>query len=149
MLAIDSQLPSFSTVNQHGVAVLSANLVGKRIVIYFYPEDDTGLCTIEACNFRDNYSRYQALGYTVLGVSPDGIDAHAQFAAKFALPFDLLVDTDLRMANAFGVWIEKNMYGVKKMGIKRSAFVFDETGKLTRVVKQVISKKATEQILKE
>ena len=148
MLEVGNMMPPFSTQNQRGEVISSSNLVGKRLVIYFYPEDDTGLCTIEACDFRDNHARYQSLGYTVLGVSPDGVDAHAKFAAKFDLPFDLLVDTDLTMANAFGVWIEKNMYGVLKMGIKRSAFVIDEGGVVTRVVKQVISKKAAEQILK-
>ncbi len=148
MLEVGDKMPVFSAINQRGELVSSATLAGKKAVIYFYPEDDTGLCTIEACDFRDNYARYQSLGYSVFGVSPDDIEAHAKFASKLDLPFDLLVDTDLAMSNAFGVWVEKNMYGVLKMGIKRSAFVFDEAGIVTRVVKQVISKKAAEQILK-
>lgn len=147
MLQEGDKLPEFTTQNQNGDTVRSSNLIGQKLVFYFYPEDDTPVCTVQACNIRDNYARYQAQGYKVFGVSPDSVASHRSFADKFELPFDLLADEDLNIANLFGVYGEKNMYGNIVMGIKRSTFVLNEQGIIEKVVKRALSKTHTDQVL--
>jgi thioredoxin-dependent peroxiredoxin len=125
--------PDFDTVNDSDEKVSLRDLRGKRVVLYFYPKDDTPGCTQQACGFRDSYPQIEASNAVVLGVSPDNVKAHQRFKSKYDLPFPLLVDTDHKIAEAYGVWREKSMYGRKYMGILRSHFVIDEQGKVVDV----------------
>jgi thioredoxin-dependent peroxiredoxin len=127
------QAPDFETVNDNEEKVSLSDLRGKRVVLYFYPKDDTPGCTQQACGFRDTYSQIESSNAVVLGVSPDNVKAHQRFKSKYELPFPLLVDPDHRIAEAYGVWREKSMYGRKYMGILRSHFVIDEQGKIADV----------------
>ena len=125
--------PDFETVNEDGDKVSLKALRGKRVVLYFYPKDNTTGCTAQACAFRDAYPRIEDKNAVVLGVSPDSAKSHQSFKSKFSLPFPLLIDQDHKIAEAYGVWREKSMYGRKYMGILRSHFVIDEQGKLADV----------------
>ncbi|HEY7466991.1 MAG TPA: thioredoxin-dependent thiol peroxidase [Dehalococcoidia bacterium] len=125
--------PDFETVNENGDKVSLKALRGKRVVLYFYPKDNTTGCTAQACAFRDAYPRIEDKNAVVLGVSPDSAKSHQSFKSKFSLPFPLLIDQDHKIAEAYGVWREKSMYGRKYMGILRSHFVIDEQGKLADV----------------
>lgn len=140
--------PAFSVKNQKGKTVTLDSLKGKKTVLYFYPQDDTPTCTTEACNLRDNHKLLKKQGYTILGVSPDSVEKHKKFIAKYKLPFDLLADTELEMANAYGVWAEKTLFGNTYMGILRTTFIIDENGIITEIIRKVLSKKHAEQILK-
>ncbi len=111
-----------------------SGLRGSPVVLYFYPKDDTPGCTTEACEFRDEYSRFRQRGAVVLGVSPDDEASHVRFKEKYSLPFTLLADPDHKTAEDYGVWVEKNMYGKKRMGIKRSTFVIDADGNVARAM---------------
>ncbi len=140
--------PVFTLKDQEGNKVSLKDFRGKKVVLFFYPEDDTPTCTVEACNIRDNFSLLQKKGIEVLGISPDHEKSHQKFRDKFALPFTLLADTDMKVINAYGVWGEKNMYGRKYMGLKRTTFLINEDGKIHEVIRKVLSKKHTDQILK-
>jgi peroxiredoxin Q/BCP len=122
--------PDFDTVDDAGNRVHLADLKGKRVVLYFYPKDNTTGCTAQACAFRDSYPEIQEKNAVVLGVSPDSAKSHQSFRGKYDLPFPLLIDTDKKIAEAYDVWREKSMYGRKYMGILRSHFVIDEQGKI-------------------
>ncbi len=128
-----TKAPSFMAKDQAGTPVKLSQYKGKPVVLYFYPKDDTPGCTQEACAFRDEYSALQRAGAVVLGVSPDDEKSHGKFATKFGLPFPLLADTDHSLANAYGVWGEKSMYGRKYLGITRATFLIDADGKVARV----------------
>lgn len=140
--------PDFKVNNQKGEPVSLKDFKGKKVVLYFYPKDDTPGCTKEACNLRDNYDAMLKQGYAILGVSPDNEAKHQKFIEKYDLPFDLLADTEKEIAEAYGVWVEKNMYGRKYMGIARTTFVIDEKGKISEIIKKVDTKAHAEQILK-
>lgn len=144
---IGTAAPNFSVNNQKGEQVSLASFKGKKVVLYFYPKDDTPGCTAEACNLRDNYNILIDQGYAVLGVSPDNEKKHQKFIDKYDLPFDLLADTEQEIANKYGVWVEKSMYGRKYMGIARTTFVIDEEGKIAEVIEKVDTKNHTSQIL--
>lgn len=147
-LQAGDKAPDFKTTDQNGTSVSLKDYKGQKVALFFYPEDDTPVCTAEACNLRDNFSTLKAKGITVLGVSPNDEKQHKKFEQKFQLPFTLLVDEDKKIANKYGVWGEKNMYGHIFMGIKRTTFLIDEKGKIAHIIKRVLSKKHTEQILK-
>ena len=140
--------PDFETRDQDGNPVRLSDFRGKKVVLYFYPKDDTPGCTAEACDLRDNYARFLAQGYAVLGVSVDDEKSHRKFIQKFALPFPLLADVDQQLVNAYGVWVEKNMYGRIYMGTARKTFVIDEAGVIADVIEKVDTKNHTAQILK-
>lgn len=140
--------PDFETRDQDGNPVHLSDFRGKKVVLYFYPKDDTPGCTAEACDLRDNYDRLLAQGYAVLGVSVDDEKSHRKFIQKFNLPFPLLADTDQKLVNAYGVWVEKNMYGRTYMGTARKTFVIDEAGVIADVIEKVDTKNHTSQILK-
>ncbi len=140
--------PAFCAKDQKGKTVSLKDFKGKKVVLYFYPEDDTPTCTQEACNFRDNFSLLKKKGYEIVGVSPDSTESHRKFAGKFKLPFTLLADEDKKIINDYGVWGLKKLYGREYMGIYRSTFVIDESGRIEKIVKRVLSKKATQQVLK-
>lgn len=141
--------PAFSAKDQNGNTVSLKDFKGKKVVLYFYPEDDTPVCTAEACNFRDNYAQLKKLGYEIVGVSPQGEESHKKFEQKYKLPFTLLQDEKMKIINAYGVWGAKVLYGRKYDGIHRLTFVINEKGIIEKIVRKVLSKKATEQVLKQ
>jgi peroxiredoxin Q/BCP len=137
MLKPGSRAPAFSLPSDGGGQVALKDLKGKPVVLYFYPKDDTSGCTTEACEFRDNWKAVKATGAVVLGVSPDPVASHDKFKAKYKLPFLLLADVDHAVAEAYGAWGEKSMYGRKYMGILRSTFLIDGAGRIVRVFEKV------------
>ena len=139
--------PDFFAVNEKGETVHLANYKGKKLVLYFYPKDDTPGCTAEACSLRDGYPRFQAQGYEILGVSPDSVKKHVKFQEKYHLPFNLLADEDHKVAEDYGVWGEKKFMGRAYMGILRTTFVIDENGKIERVINKVDNENHSEQLL--
>lgn len=140
--------PAFEAVDQSGNLIRLSDFAGKKVVLYFYPKDDTPGCTAQACNLRDNYEALLQAGYVVLGVSVDDEKSHQKFARKYELPFPLVADTDHKIVEAYGVWVEKNMYGRQYMGTARTTFVIDESGIITEVIQKVDTKEHTSQILK-
>lgn len=140
--------PEFTTHDQNGHEIKLSQLKGKKVILYFYPKDDTPGCTEQACNLRDNYTDLKEKGYEVLGVSKDDVASHKKFAEKYNLPFPLLVDEDHSINELYGVWKEKNMFGKKYMGTQRTTFVIDEEGKIEEVIKKVKTKEHTGQIVK-
>jgi thioredoxin-dependent peroxiredoxin len=147
MLKLGSRAPAFSLPSDAGGRVSLRELRGKPVVLYFYPKDDTSSCTTEACEFRDSWRSVRATGAVLLGVSPDGIASHKKFKAKFKLPFPLLADEDHAVAEAYGAWGEKSMYGRKYMGVLRSTFVISGAGRIVRVFEKVRAKGHAAQVL--
>ncbi len=141
--------PNFTVKNQDGKTVRLADFKGKKLFLYFYPQDMTPTCTVQSCNLRDGFEELKESGVTVLGVSADDATSHKKFIAKHELPFDLLADTNMKMINDYGVWGEKNMYGKKYMGLIRTSFLIDEEGTIMRVFKKPKSKEHTAEVLKE
>ncbi|XZE33412.1 thioredoxin-dependent thiol peroxidase [Pirellulaceae bacterium SH501] len=132
-----TKAPAFTAVTDSGKKIKLSDFKGKTVVLYFYPKDDTPGCTKEACAFRDASDLLQARGAVVLGVSPDDEKSHAKFRDKFSLNFPLLADPDHAIADAYGAWREKNMYGKKSMGVQRSTYLIDKDGKVAKVWKRV------------
>jgi peroxiredoxin Q/BCP len=143
---IGKKAPAFSALDENGNTIGLDTFSGKKLVLYFYPKDDTPGCTAEACSLRDNYQDLLDKGYAVLGVSPDDSKKHTKFIAKYSLPFSLLADTEQTVCNAYGVWVEKSMYGRKYMGVARTTFVIDENGILTEIIEKVDTKNHASQI---
>jgi thioredoxin-dependent peroxiredoxin len=129
--------PTFTLSADDGSKVRLADLKGRPVVLYFYPRDDTPGCTREACAFRDQHQRLKKLGAVVLGVSTDSVESHRKFRDKYGLNFPLLADMDHKVAEKYGAWREKNLYGKKSMGVQRSTFLIDAEGKVARVWKSV------------
>ena len=129
--------PDFELATDTGERIRLSGLRGRLVVLYFYPEDDTPGCTAQACELRDQYSLFRERGAVVLGVSPDDEASHARFREKYSLPFTLLADPGHRVADDYGVWVERNRYGRKSMGIERSTFVIDEHGNVVRALRRV------------
>ena len=140
--------PDFELQDQIGNIHKLSDYKGKRVVLYFYPKDDTPGCTVEACSFRDNFMDYKKAGITVIGISKDTVKSHAKFADKFELPFTLLADPDHHVSELYGVWGEKTFMGKKSMGINRTTFLIDEEGKLKEVMPKVNPKGHAEDVLK-
>lgn len=132
-----AKAPNFKLPASNGQTIDLPGLKGKNVVIYFYPKDDTPGCTVEACAFRDSHKEIEKHNAVVLGVSPDGLKAHDKFIQKFNLPFALLADEAKQMAQDYGVWVEKSMYGKKYMGVARTTFVIDAAGKIAKVFEKV------------
>ncbi|HMR19125.1 MAG TPA: thioredoxin-dependent thiol peroxidase [Sphingobacterium sp.] len=145
-LQIGDKAPAITAKNQNGETIQLSDFKGKKVILYFYPKDNTPGCTTEACNFRDNYQSLLQEGFEVLGVSVDSEKSHQKFVAKHQLPFHLLVDEDKKIVNDYGVWGEKNMYGLKFMGTARTTFVIDEDGIIRHIIKKVDNKNASQQI---
>jgi len=147
-LSVGSKAPDFNVNDQDGKPVKLSDLKGKKVVLYFYPKDQTPGCTSEACNLRDNYKVLQKQGYEVLGVSTDNEKSHQKFIAKEKLPFRLLADVDRSLHTNYGTWVEKSMYGRKYMGTARVTFIIDEKGVINEIIEKVDTKNHTDQILK-
>lgn len=146
-LEVGQKAPDFKGVDQDGNAITLADFAGKKLILFFYPKDNTPTCTVEVCNLRDNYEALQAAGYALLGVSADSAQKHQNFIAKHSLPFPLLADTELEVLNAYGVYGKKKMYGREYDGIFRTTFVIDEQGVIEQVITKVKSKDHAAQIL--
>lgn len=146
-LKIGDKAPAFSCADENGNIRSIKDYKGKKLVLYFYPKDSTPGCTAEACDLRDNYKTFQKKGYEILGVSPDSASKHLKFIAKYELPFSLLADEDHAVAEAYGAWGEKSLYGKKYMGILRSTFVIDEKGKIENIIEKVDTKNHSAQLL--
>jgi peroxiredoxin Q/BCP len=146
-LKIGDKAPAFSCGDENGNIRSIKEYKGKKLVLYFYPKDSTPGCTAEACDLRDNYKTFQKKGYEILGVSPDTASKHQKFIAKYELPFSLLADEDHAVAEAYGAWGEKSLYGRKYMGILRSTFVIDEKGKIENIIEKVDTKNHSAQLL--
>jgi peroxiredoxin Q/BCP len=140
--------PGFKGVNQDGKKIGLQDFSGKKLILYFYPKDNTPGCTAESCNLNDNYNDWIEKGFEVVGVSPDSVESHRKFKEKFNLKFDLIADTEKEIMQAYGAWGEKNMYGKKYMGVLRTTFVIDENGIIQDIFKKVKTKDHTNQILK-
>lgn len=136
MLTEGQKAPAFSGKDQNGNKVSLADFKGKKLVIFFYPEDDTPTCTEQACNLRDNFSLLKKNGFEVVGISPDDVQKHARYQAKYNLPFTLVADPDHKIIDKYEVWGEKNMYGRKYMGLFRTTYVVDEKGLIIKVFKK-------------
>ncbi len=147
MLKVGDKLPEFEGQNQDGETVTSSKLIGKKLVIFFYPQANTPTCTVEACNLSDNYSQLEKAGFQLLGISGDSVKKQKNFHNKFAFPYDLIADENRDIIEKFGVWQEKKTFGKTYMGIVRTTFIFDEKGVCERIIEKVTSKTAAEQIL--
>ncbi|HET9984095.1 MAG TPA: thioredoxin-dependent thiol peroxidase [Longimicrobiales bacterium] len=147
MLKENDVAPDFELETDTGEPLRLSDLRGRKVVLYFYPKDDTPGCTIQACSLRDGWSDIQRTGAVVLGVSPDSPKSHAKFREKYALPFTLLADTGHEVADRYGVWVEKSMYGKKYWGNARTTFVIDEEGRIARIFEKVKPEEHTEQVL--
>ena len=137
MVEVGKKAPSFSLKDQDGNKVSLNELKGKNVVLYFYPKDNTSGCTKEACNFRDHFPNFGRLDAVIIGVSPDSVESHKKFATKYNLPFRLLSDEKKELVEKYGVWKEKSMYGRKYMGVERSTFIIDKTGRVRNIFRKV------------
>ncbi len=137
MLQVGKRAPAFNLESDSGKKVSLASLRGKRVVLYFYPKDDTPGCTQESCDFRDNLSRVKAQGAAVFGVSKDSVSSHQKFKQKFSLPFPLLSDPSHAIIEKYGVWKEKKLYGRSYMGVERTTVIIDENGKVAQIFPKV------------
>ncbi len=145
-LKVGDKAPQFTSKNQNGEEIKLSDFKGKKVILYFYPKDNTPGCTTEACNFRDNYQSLLKDGFEVIGVSIDSEQSHQKFISKFELPFNLVSDEDKKIVEDYGVWVEKNMYGKKYMGTARTTFIIDEKGIIQNIIKKVDNKNASQQI---
>ncbi len=139
--------PAFTGKDQRGRRISLSDYKGKKVILYFYPEDDTPTCTVQACNLRDNYSLLKRKGFVVLGVSPDTEKSHQKFENKFDLPFTLIADPDHHIIDAYGVWGEKQLFGHNYMGVHRTTFLIDEKGIIRKIFLRPKSKEHAEEIL--
>lgn len=147
MIEVGQIAPDFTLEASHNQTVSLSDLRGKNVVLYFYPKDMTPGCTTEACDFRDYHPEFGKLNAVVLGISPDDVKSHDRFTAKHELPFPLLADPDHKVAEAYGVWVLKKMYGREYMGIERTTFVIDAEGKVARVWNKVKVKGHVQEVL--
>lgn len=146
-LKVGDKAPDFEAKIQTGETIKLSNYQGKKVIMYFYPKDNTPGCTAQSCNLRDNYEMLQKQGYVVLGVSGDSEKSHVKFIEKQSLPFDLIADTEKEVHNLYGTWGEKKMYGKTYMGTLRTTFVIDEKGIISEIIEKVKTKDHTAQIV--
>ncbi|WP_144604744.1 thioredoxin-dependent thiol peroxidase [Algoriphagus algorifonticola] len=147
-LEVGQKAPDFEAKIETGETIKLSDFKGKKVILYFYPKDNTPGCTAQACNLRDNYEALQKAGYVVLGISSDSEKSHQKFINKQELPFSLIADEDKKVHELYGTWVEKSMYGRKYMGAARTTFVIDEEGKIEEIIEKVKTKEHTAQILK-
>jgi peroxiredoxin Q/BCP len=146
-LQVGDKAPDFETQDQQGNTVRLADYKGKKVVLFFYPKNNTPGCTAQACNLRDNYKTLLKAGFVVLGISTDSQKSHKRFAEKQELPYPLLVDEDKTIHDLYGTWVEKQMFGRKYMGTARTTFIIDESGKIEDIIAKVNTKEHSSQIL--
>ena len=146
-LKVGDSAPAFKAKNENGEFVQLSDYLGKKVIIFFYPKDNTPGCTTESCNFRDHYEDLQDKGFEVIGVSIDSESSHLKFKSKHNLPYTLIADTDKELVSLYGVWQEKSLFGAKYMGTVRTTFVIDEQGKILSIIKKVKNSEAAQQIL--
>ena len=139
--------PDFTAKDQNGKEISLSQFKGTQVILYFYPKDDTPGCTAEACDFRDNYQSLQGKGFQVIGVSTDDEKSHKKFETKYSLPFPLIADAEKHIVEAYGVWVEKNMYGKKYMGTARTTFIIDADGVISKIIEKVDTKNSSQQVL--
>lgn len=144
-----NKAPAFAGKNQNGERVSLKDFSGRRLALYFYPQDDTPTCTVQACNLRDNFSLLHSNGIAVVGVSPDEVNSHKAFEEKFNLPFPLIADPDHTIIDAYGVWGPKQLYGRAYEGLHRTTFLIDEKGKIVHIFKKPRNKDHAAEILKK
>jgi peroxiredoxin Q/BCP len=142
-----NKAPDFTAKDQNGKTVSLSDFKGKNVILYFYPKDDTPGCTAEACSFRDNYQSLLGQGFAVIGVSTDDEKSHKKFETKYNLPFTLIADSDKKIVEAYGVWVEKNMYGKKYMGTARTTFLINKDGLIDSIIEKVDTKNSSQQVL--
>jgi peroxiredoxin Q/BCP len=148
MLEVGKKAPDFTLSDQNGKKISLKDLTGKKVVLYFYPKDNTSGCTKEACNFRDDFPKFKKSEAVILGVSPDSVSSHKKFAEKYDLPFSLLADEDKKVVQLYDVWKEKSMYGKKYMGVERTTFIIDENGKIRQIFNKVKVDGHNEEVMK-
>lgn len=146
-LKVGDKAPYFKGVNQSGKEIALSDFAGKKLILYFYPKDNTPGCTAESCNLNENYEMWLEKGFDVVGVSPDSEKSHVKFIDKYGLKFNLIADTEKEILQAYGAWGEKNMYGRKYMGVLRTTFVIDESGVIEQIFSKVKTKDHTNQII--
>ena len=139
--------PGFTAKDQNGKTVSLADFKGMNVILYFYPKDDTPGCTAEACNFRDNYQAMVGKGFEVIGIITDDEKSHKKFGTKYDLPFTLIADTDKSIVDAYGVWVEKNMYGKKYMGTARKTFIIKADGAIDKIIDKVDTQNSSQQVM--
>lgn len=139
--------PAFEGIDQNGNLIALKNYLGKKVILYFYPKDDTPTCTTQACNLRDNYSALLEKGFQVIGISADSVKKHKKFETKYHLPFPLIADEDKKIIEAYNVWGEKKFMGRTFMGILRTTFLIDENGRVKKIIQKPEAKNQTEQVL--
>ena len=148
-LKIGQKAPDIKAENQFGELVSLTDFKGKKIILFFYPKDNTPGCTAEACNLNDNYIDLIEKGFVILGISPDPVKSHKKFSDKFNFQYNILADIDKKALNDYGVWGEKNMYGKKYMGVLRTTFIISKEGKIEKIIEKVKTKDHTNQIFRE
>ena len=146
-LTIGQKAPAFTGKDQNGKAISLKDYLGKKVVIYFYPQDDTPTCTVQACNLRDNYVLLKKEGFTIIGISPDAEAKHKKFETKYDLPFTLIADDKLKIIEKYNVWGEKKLYGRAYMGLHRTTFLLDEKGIIKHLFLKPKSKQHAEEII--
>ena len=147
MLKENDAAPEFELPNQDGETIRLTDLKGKKVILYFYPKDDTPGCTAQACDIRDHYAEFKKRGALIFGVSPDSVRSHKKFEEKYGLPFPLLADEGHAVADKYGVWGEKSMYGKKYFGVDRTTFVIDEQGRIAKIFPKVKPSEHVDQVL--
>jgi thioredoxin-dependent peroxiredoxin len=146
-LKVGDKAPNFKLKNQDGKTISLSDLKGKPVVLYFYPKDDTSGCTKEACNFRDEFPKFGKMKAEIIGISADSVESHKKFAEKYKLPFNLLSDEQKEVIEKYGVWQEKSMYGRKYMGIVRTTFIIDSSGKISKIFPKVKVDQHNEEVM--
>ncbi|MFC4874235.1 thioredoxin-dependent thiol peroxidase [Negadavirga shengliensis] len=147
-LKVGQKAPDFESYDQDGNPIKLSDFKGKKVVLYFYPKDNTPGCTAQACDLRDNYEGLQKAGYEVLGISSDSVKSHRKFIDKHELPFTLIADEDRSVHEKYGTWVEKQMYGRTYMGTARTTFIIDENGVIEEIIDKVKTKEHSKQIIK-
>ncbi len=146
-LSEGQKAPDFTSKDQNGDTISLSDFLGKDVILYFYPKDDTPGCTAEACSFRDNYQSLLEKGFEVVGVSTDDEKSHQKFITKYSLPFPLIADTDKTIVGNYGVWVEKNMYGKKYMGVARKTFIIGKDGIIKKIITKVDTQNSSQQVI--
>jgi thioredoxin-dependent peroxiredoxin len=149
MVKEGNKAPAFNLESTSGEKLALKDFAGKTVVLYFYPKDNTSGCTKEACQFRDDHVKYKRKGAVILGISPDSAESHRKFTEKYSLPFPLLVDKDHKIAEKYGVWVEKSLYGKKYMGILRATFIIGPDGGIQKIFRKVKVALHSEQVMAE